>query len=120
MITLKDYKTKKVHTVPIDNNRGYREWMGNDFVHRDAILQDNRQIFRTLFGKPHWHYRGEFDFHVWVQEYEGETYIVLTAKGKGTCIEMVRPAYRGIESKTDKIIGFATMLLKTMESANEN
>lgn len=52
-----------------------------------VLLRDNREALRALFGKPHQHFVSERRFWVWALLFEGVPYWVLSAKGKGTCLE---------------------------------
>lgn len=124
-ITRKDYANGTINAVDISNCRTYTNWLcgSNVLGFIDArrmhdVLKDNREAFKTIWGKPDWYWRGEFHFHVWVREWDGETFIVLTAKGKGTCIEMVRPKNNkrvyGVTTKGPKIISFIGSILKEM------
>lgn len=56
---------------------------------RIVLLQDNRTRFRQRFGKPHFHYRGEFYFHCWDIAFSEGRFIIMTAKGHGTSYEQV-------------------------------
>ena len=115
MITAKDYREGRIHTVAIENSRGYGDWILDkcpSLLQYAKCFQDNREAFKILFGKPDWHYRGsEFYFHVWVREHNGETFLLMTAKGKGTCIEIVGS---NIENKSDAIISFVENLLEQL------
>ena len=66
------------------------------FVVQHMLLKDNRQFYHWMFGSPVFHYVSEFDFHCWpikmVHPGRPEKhYIILTAKGKGTCYEAFTP-----------------------------
>ena len=112
---------------PIFNNELFREWEMKEF--RKGILSrkegeappalrlrsDNRKRFREALGKPDFCYRGSYYYHCWVFEFEGDTFIVMTAKEKGTCIEKVGGIdYSKAEGK--KCIRFVKDLLKKIES----
>lgn len=76
-----------------------------------VILVDNREAFRTAWGPMDFAYKGsEFHFHCWVREFEGEKFIILTAKGKGTAMEMVCP--HGTYSATIKYMDDRATLIR--------
>jgi len=77
-----------------------------------TLLTDNRKSFRKIFGKPDTYWKGsEFYFHVWIREFQGEKFIVLTAVGKGTCIEICDTSFEGINKKSKVIMLFIEDLL---------
>jgi len=114
VITLKDYNSGQVNGVPIEMSADYRAWLGKNLKRVMPLLADNREIFKRIWGKPDWHFDGEFYFHVWVKEHRGETFLVFTAKTKGTCVEMVRPNNRGVDSQGKAINSFVASILKAM------
>ena len=71
--------------------------MANERIAQSQAVQSSKMDFS---------FRSEFYFHCWVREFEGETFLVLTARVKGTCIEMIRPPGRGIDSKAAVIKRF--------------
>jgi|WetSurMetagenome_2_1015567.scaffolds.fasta_scaffold988851_1 hypothetical protein len=113
MITAKEYRAQKVATVSINNNINFLGWVAKNFQRKSILWQDNRETFAAIFGKPHWHYRNEFYFHVWSIDFEGESYLLLTAKNYGTCIEMVGSLH-SIGKKTKTIIAFAKHLVEKL------
>jgi hypothetical protein len=96
-VTKEDYVSRKILVSDIFNNAAIMLWMHRYLPTEDlrevrsaALLGDNRENFRKLFGKADWHFKGsEFYFHVWVRHYKNTTILLLTAKDKGTCYEVV-------------------------------
>lgn len=66
------------------------------------LYRDNRKHLRAIWGKPHFHFRGEFDFHGWsfLNRACNLRYIVLTAATKGTCYEVVH--YAGLPERISR------------------
>jgi len=85
-MTCKEYKVSK--STDITNNFHVLNWKCEN-IRRLDLSGDNREVFLKVFGSPEFHFRGEFDFHCWTKEFEGKTYIILTAKTKGTCYEIL-------------------------------
>ncbi len=50
---------------------------------------DNRDKFRELFGKPSFCWSGSHYFHCWLLKLKNTEVLILTAKGHGTCYEVV-------------------------------
>jgi hypothetical protein len=119
----KKYRAGEINSISIENCRGYIQWIcDTDGATPDTwkswiITRDNRETFKSIWGKMDFSYNGsEFYFHAWVKEFEGETFLVLTAKGKGTCIEMMAEGnYRSIDSKLDLIKRFIESILKDIK-----
>jgi hypothetical protein len=111
-ISKKEYAEGKINTAAIENCPEYRDWILQslailqDKSRLHVLCKDNRESLKKLWGKPHFRYNnGEFYFHAWVCEDRGETYIVLTAKNKGTCVEMVGSCGE-VRAKGKAIISF--------------
>lgn len=82
-----------------------REWFVNWTMSRAkdrkryVILADNRETFKRVFGKAHFHFHGSHYFHGWDIVFDGSPtgrkgvnagrFLLLTAKDHGTCIEQV-------------------------------
>jgi len=97
----KDYENRVVITEPIQNDREVSKLilgiMTEQLRNRSkTITGDNRTYFKSLLGKPHFYYRGEFYFHGWYMfTPEGiPALLILTAKDKGTCYERI-VSYKG-------------------------
>jgi hypothetical protein len=105
------YAEGNLHTVVVSSYAIFDGWADKRFM---PLLGDNREKFKALWGKPDFYFRGSHYFHVWVKEFEGEKFLVLTAREHGTVVEMVRPDYRDIDEKRDVVAAFAKSLLKEM------
>lgn len=108
------YETGKLHTVVVSNYAVFDGWTTPEF---EPVLGDNREKFKAMWGKPDFYFRGEHYFHVWVREFKGERFLVMTARTHGTVVEMARPDYRDIDGKRDVVAAFAKSLLKEMHLA---
>jgi hypothetical protein len=99
-----DYSSRFLVTVAVGNFPDYRDWLSSylysrgkaklsldNFKLRSRRLHgDNRDRFRRLWGKPSFCWKGEFYYHCWLFNLDNKaTVLVLTAKGKGTCWELV-------------------------------
>ena len=56
---------------------------------KPGLLDDNRKVFRRLWGKPSFCYHGEFYSHCWLLGFQNSKLLVLTAGEKGTAYEAV-------------------------------
>jgi len=110
----KEYRES--NTVAIENCLKYHEWLferdknGNliRLEKYNIILGDNRERMEVAFGKPHFHFVSEFRHHCWKFEspiYHA-TFVILTAKTKGTSIEMMDICCDCIQHRSDDIIEF--------------
>jgi hypothetical protein len=119
-VSKKDYVEGKLQTAAIENCKAYRDWMmdrsSEDWKSRMHLLcRDNREAFKKLWGKPDWHYNnGEFYFHGWVLVRGGETFIVQTAKHKGTCVEIVGADFDSVREKGKAIVEFMNWIWKSL------
>jgi len=99
-----DYSSEYLVTESMENFPDYRDWLSSylhsqgkaklsldNFKLRSRRLHgDNRDRFRRLWGKPSFCWKGEFYYHCWLFNLDNKaTVLVLTAKGKGTCWELV-------------------------------
>jgi hypothetical protein len=97
----KKYINGKIKTKPIEAfSCFFPEFFGrkkheteNDFKQslkrNHLIYADNRKFFEKIFGKKLFVFKSSFNFHCWLLHYENFQIIILTAKEKGTCIEIV-------------------------------
>jgi hypothetical protein len=56
---------------------------------KSRVNGDNREVFRELWGKPNVVYTGEFRHDVHHIEFQGSQFLIYTAAGKGTSIEII-------------------------------
>lgn len=110
------YETGKLHTVVVTTLRLFTGWADEKYY---PVLEDNRARFKTIWGKADFYFRGSHYFHVWVREFQGETFLVLTAKDHGTVIEITRPDYRAIDDKWGAIAEFAEHVRGEIERAGQ-
>jgi hypothetical protein len=111
------YKTL-AHAYPIDNSSGFRTFLSKikNFHKVHSITKDNRMDFKKIWGKPDTYWtNSEFYFHVWIKEYKDELFIILTAKGKGTCIEICNTSFKDIDEKSKTIMLFINDLCSKLK-----
>jgi hypothetical protein len=106
----------KVTNFLFTRNRLVAHLMGNrrrhaKFIRIHRIFQDNRDNFQELFGKQSFVYQGEANFYCWYLDIDGLQLLVLTAKGVGTCYEVVKKAIDS-EYDIDKFINFLKYICK--------
>ena len=121
---MKNFKQWYENNIACDiyNCHELRTWLyGNyksytKFEDSCLLTKDNRKDFRTLYGKPDATWTGEFRFSVWIREFKGEKFIVLTAKTKGTCIEIANTSpCIDINEKASVIIAFVKSVLVSLK-----
>jgi hypothetical protein len=99
----RDYRERRFEVEPCWNIPAIWEWWKEE--HRlpseQLILDDNREAFAEILGKPSFRFRGECLFHCWLVDLGDARVLVLTAAGKGTCYEAVRK-WRGKKLRMDK------------------
>lgn len=107
----------QANSCPVENCKKYRisfiTYLISDKFH--ILSKDNRKDLRTVLGKPDAYWNGEFYFHVWIREFEDEKFIIMTAKNKGTCIEICNTSIKTIEKKGDVIIRFMNDLYSKLK-----
>jgi hypothetical protein len=61
------------------------------FLHENGhyLLRDNRALFKKMFGKPHFYFRGAHYYHCWLIERNNAKIIILSAKAHGTSYEQI-------------------------------
>ena len=114
-MTEQDYKDGKFKGARIMGCRFFSLWLNSRPHYVDTIYGDNRTAFRTLFGKPDFYFKSWNYHHVWIREFHGETFLVFTAKDKGTTIEMIGENFKSIQNKRKVIIAFAKDLYKKLK-----
>lgn len=119
-MTKKDFAewySRRSNSCSIDNCSAYLASICGilNFHKHHFLSRDNRETFKKIWGKPDTYWKGsEFYFHVWIREFENEKFIVLTAKGKGTCIEICDTSLKKINSKKEIIIRFTEDLYNSV------
>lgn len=104
------YENGEIKTNPIQNYSWYRKWRTDKDILRSHIYADNRKKLRDVFGKPSFCYRGEFYFHCWLLGLGGKAkLLILTAKEKGTCFEVV------LEERGNKVVGDEDTIINFMD-----
>lgn len=119
-------KAKRIildEAVPVSNNPKILKWMVDcqttSYQNRQKNLAQNLLIeLETIFGPSNKSLRLEFMTKVWVLEYNGLTFNVYTAKGKGTSIEICGYDYEDIRlgTKEKEIIKFLEELHNLINS----
>ena len=90
-LTVKDLKN--IDAIPITNLPEVQKYVyekdnGLALV-KSRINGDNRKVFKELWGKPNVVYTGEFRHDVHHLEFQGSQFLIYTAAGKGTSIEII-------------------------------
>lgn len=121
-----DYENQVVTGEPIQN---FPEWLKMDyhwvsgdfcspvsranFAKGCFICGDNRARFKEHFGKCAFTFKGEHYYHGWLADLGTAQVIVLTAKGKGTCYEVVN------ERDGEKVLGDIHRVLEFVDMISE-
>ncbi len=102
-------KAQSVYRYNIDTFPQVREWFAGNgdrrlgFDRTVALTDDNRSKLARIYGKRKEVFVSEFKFDVWEVEFEDIEFWVLSAAGKGTCIEMMPPR-NGWSNKLEPLI----------------
>jgi len=124
----KEYK--EANTVAIENCLGYQDWLfevDKNGKHKRykkyrSLLSDNRERMALAFGKPHFYFVSEFRYHCW--KFESPVYraafVILTAKTKGTSIEMLNICHDCIQHRSDDIIEFVKSMAELISVRCDN
>jgi len=119
----KDYSSAAFETCAVENFNEIWEWIRSNELGllRSRFFSDNRKALRKLFGKPSFCWRGsEFYYHCWVVDLGEAQVLVLTAKGKGTCHEIiVKRDGKEIPSHKQTVIDFLKWLTETLEQEDD-
>jgi hypothetical protein len=121
-VNSKDYSAGKVECIAVENYSEYRDWLNKQYdnttkeqlIHFSKTIHgENKKLFNKIFGKKQFTYRSEFSFDCWGIDLEDVKIIVLTAKTKGTCWEVVR-VIDGVSQpiNINTVINFFEELLK--------
>lgn len=88
---IKNYKAGKIETIAIESITGFRKWYSTqqENVWKSGLLADNRERFTKLFGPCCHTFQGEFKYNNYYFEHDNQTFLVATAKGKGTRCELL-------------------------------
>lgn len=90
-----------VHPSNVMNLPMVRSWFEADadkelgFDRAMVVLGDNRAALAQIYGKRHQTFTSEFRYDIWRIEFEGLYFWLLSAKAKGTCIEVESPEVWG-------------------------
>ena len=113
-----DYSNGVIQAIDVGNFHEILSWMTDvdSFRQRIGLSGDNRDNFRSVFGKPSFCWKGsEFYFKCYLLRLETVMLLVMTAKNKGTCYELVQE-YNGDEQSKDieEVIRFLDWLSKQL------
>lgn len=133
-MTRKHIKTKYVlaHPHNIMNLPAVRDWFGMPdgatetekrfrFDRTMRMTSDNREELARIFGTRQQTFTSEFRYDVWRIEHDGLYFWVLSAKAKGTGIEIEMPEVWAADDQ-DKVIDFLEFLhseLKAIENETD-
>ncbi len=96
-------------SIPITNNFNILEWLvdcqQNSYINNQKNLSQNLlKELEEIFGSSNKSLRLEFMTKVWILEYNGLTFNVFTAKGKGTSIEICGYDYKDIAGRSETLL----------------
>ena len=108
-------------SVAVTNNPNILKWLvdcqTNSYLNNQKNLSQNLlKELEEIFGNSNKSLRLEFMTKVWILEYNGLTFNVFTAKGKGTSVEICGYDYDDIRTGTNEkeIIEFLEELHKSI------
>lgn len=93
MKEMKEYK--KGNAFAFDNFREARQWANKPGAEwkRGLVLGSHIEALEQVYGPPKESFQGsEYEFSVWTLDYDGLTIHLLSAPGKGCCMEVELPA----------------------------
>jgi len=94
----KEYDSGEISTVSASNFDAVRKWNGKsvfapygsrEFELRMLLHDDNRERLRSIFGRASFCWRSEFSYSCWLLDLSGTQVLIMSAKDKGTCYEVV-------------------------------
>lgn len=116
---IKNTSSTKINSVPIGNSKvGLQKLVDNMTL---AYKSNKKNISKTIdtelenkFGKHHLRKRFEFLTKIWFLDYNNITFVVFTAKNKGTTIEINNVTYDDVRNGKydDTIVSFIDELYK--------
>jgi hypothetical protein len=113
-----------VHPLNIHNLPLVKSWFdaeGNkelSFERTMLILGDNRSSLAKLYGKRQQTFTSEFRFDVWRIESDGLYFWILSAKSKGTSIEVESPIIWDKEDEY-RVINFLNTLFTDLKEIED-
>ena len=116
-ITKMDNNSVNDQAMPVENFSGVLEYITAD-IHRIIRLTSYlKNELTDIFGKHNARYRGEFFYYVWNLEFDGDTFCIFTANGKGTTFNI--HANRE-ENKSEKCINFLRKMDELLITINKD
>lgn len=109
MLTANDYNSGNLKTVDVMNYEKVLSWCGNNNeALSSGLFADNRVKLKNIFGSRDFFIRLAFPFDVWAVTHKDYTYLLLSSKTKGTCIELITKGILSVDE--DKVVGFLDWL----------
>jgi hypothetical protein len=119
---------KDAHPLNSSNLPAVRDWFAGHgdkrlgFDRTMTVMGAERETLAKIFGKRQQTFTSEFRFDIWHLEHEGLYFWLVSAKSKGTGVEIDAP---DVWSPNDecKVISFLEMLydeLKHIEASDED
>ena len=116
-----DYDNLRIHGVPVPfsyfmkyHNPHSTSWSRKTFDIGCALNGDNRKLFRELFGKCSFTYRGGHFFHCWYVQISGTGLLLFTAKDHGTNYEVVDGSDK-LSPSVEKFLDVLALVLWSMK-----
>ena len=126
-VSKKEYLDYKVATADLHNWHAYMKWIadkvGSNFVNAtkvNLLMGDNREKLTVAFGESDWRWRHEGQMmHVWVLHHEKHTFLAMSGRNKGTCLEVVVPAGVNLNESIkhvsgEEVVAFADWFLEEL------
>jgi len=93
---MKKLETKDIEKngVAVENYEGVLSYICEDVNRSIRLTTFLKDELSSIFGTHNTKYKGdEYNFHVWIIEFEQEIFQIFTANGKGTCFSIVDPTF---------------------------
>ncbi len=68
----------------VENYKGVLQYICADLKRSIKLSTYLKEELTQIFGKHNTRFKGEFHYYVWIVKFEGETFQIFTANGKGT------------------------------------
>ena len=86
-------KTVRTNDVAVENYEGVLSYICSNFDRSIRLTTFNFDKLTSIFGVHNTTFKGEFNYYVWIVEFEGDVFQIFTANGKGTCFTVVDPSF---------------------------
>jgi hypothetical protein len=110
-------KSKKINTgfIPVENFKGILGYICDSLKRSIRLSKCLKEELTEIFGEHNTRFRGEFFYYVWIVEFEGETFSIFTASGKGTQFSILAKYEEDKSGVCEKFLKEMEMLLKNLK-----